>query len=349
MTIWIYKSLRNLAKNHPVIFFIVTTYLWSWSFWIPIHQDGLPPGMTLALTLMGVFGPALAGSLVLRLREEPKEASSLPWAGFLTGALLAVSAIAMFKVNLLGVTDLAPKADLNFPPESPWYVYVLMGLVVAISGFIFTNVQSSYPTVRSFYEGLVPNRRTFLLAIPVLLFLPTVLILASTVADLLGISYEQPKYLQQSVAVWLPLMFVKLFTVAILTGGNEEHGWRGVLLPLLQKKWSPLVATLIIGLVWEPWHLPIVLDFIEDKTNIGLIVMARLVAIMPIAFLMTILYNYSRGSIFLCVLLHACFNTQLKLFVGSELMALVLLITILVSIVFFKMWRRNTGYVPTQH
>jgi len=141
-------------------------------------------------------------------------------------------------------------------------------------------------------------------------------------------------------------MFVKLLTVAMLTGGNEEHGWRGVLLPLMQKSWSPLVATLVIALVWEPWHLPLVLDGVYGEENFALLLGVRLVAILPIAFIMTMLYNISRGSIFLCVLMHACFNTQIKLFIGSELMGLAMILIVIVLLVILKMWRRGSGYTP---
>lgn len=337
----------KLAQKHPALSFIVITYLWSWSFWIPIHIGALPPGMPLALTLLGVFGPALAGCIVLRLREGAWSEKATLNSGFLVGAVLAAAALAMLQVNLLGVTDLAPKDNLTFPTHSPWYVYGLMALVITLSGFVFSNVQNSHASIRAFYKGLVPTRRTLILAVPVLFFLPTLLIGANVIGEALGIPAEQPTYQQQAVAVWLPLMFVKLFTVAILTGGNEEHGWRGVLLPLLQQRWSPLKATLLIALVWEPWHLPFVLDTIEGNANMVPLLIARLVMILPITFLMTLLYNYSRGSTFLCILLHACFNTQYKLFVGSPLMMPLLFLTVIALVISMKMWRRGSGYAPT--
>ena len=342
------NPLRKLAHNHPVLLFVAMTYIWSWSFWIPIHLDNLPPGMTMALSFMGVFGPALAGSLLLRLRENTWPKEPVFNTGFLTGALLAVGAIAMFQVNLLGVTDMLPKDDLTFPPNSPWYVYGLMGLVVLVSGFVFSNVQHSASSIRMFYKGLVPSKRTILLAVPVLLFLPSLLFVANLLAGALGLLYEQPEHLALPVSTWLPLMFVKLFTVAILTGGNEEHGWRGVLLPILQQRWSPFTATFIIALVWEPWHLPITLDILNDNPNMIPVLIGRLIFILPIAFLMTLLYNVSGGSIFLCVLLHACFNTQVKMFAGSELFVPLMMLTVIVLVIIIKPWRRGSGYVPSQ-
>ena len=36
----------------------------------------------------------------------------------------------------------------------------------------------------------------------------------------------------------------------------EEIGWRGSALPLLEKTWNPIVASLVLGFLWACWHLP---------------------------------------------------------------------------------------------
>ena len=340
----IYKRMQKLAQHHPVLLFIAMTYFWSWSFWIPIHIDNLPPGMPLALTFLGVFGPALAGSTLLRLQNERPILRAAFGKSFFIGATLAAAAILTIQIDLFGVTQLIPKDDHRFPIDSPWYVYSLMALTVFISGLVFSNIQHAAPSIRAAYAGLVPNRKTILLAVPVILFLPALIVCANLISKAVGLPFEPSEFAVQGISVWLPLMVVKLFTVAMLTGGNEEHGWRGVLLPILQQRYSPLVATLIVALAWEPWHLPITLDIMEGNPNLVPILFARLVAILPIAFLMTFLYNASRGSIFLCVLLHACFNTQIKMLAGSGLIALFMLVTVILLILFLKPWRRDRAH-----
>ena len=42
----------------------------------------------------------------------------------------------------------------------------------------------------------------------------------------------------------------------------EELGWRGYVLDRLQIKWNALASSLILGVVWALWHLP--LFFIKD-------------------------------------------------------------------------------------
>jgi len=41
-----------------------------------------------------------------------------------------------------------------------------------------------------------------------------------------------------------------------IKGSVEEFGWRGVALPHLQRKFAPVWAGLILGLIWGFWHLP---------------------------------------------------------------------------------------------
>jgi len=347
------NTLRGFAQKYPAILMVVTTYVWTWSFWFgSLNLVSEPQGLKLVLFLLGGFGPAMGGVLTLRLQSGEGKPGGSTMGSFLVGAGLAIVALAMFRFDALGVTGAngpAAKGVLNFPADSPVYVYALMSLVVLVSGFVFASIQSSNQRLSSYFAGLVPDRKALVLAIPVILFFPVLLIGSNFLADLLGMEYPQPKYLQDPMSIWLPLMFVKMFTVAMLTGGNEEHGWRGVLQPLLQRSMSPLVAALIIGVIWELWHFPLVLGGIYGEGNTAMIVFGRILAVVPMAFLLAIIYNGTRGSIFLCVLCHACMNSQFNLFGGSQLANLVGVLIVIALIVVLRMWHRGSGYVPASH
>ena len=55
----------------------------------------------------------------------------------------------------------------------------------------------------------------------------------------------------------LPSYAATFLFVLVLGGAMEEPGWRGLGLPILQLSHSPLVATLILGLAWGFWHVPV--------------------------------------------------------------------------------------------
>jgi membrane protease YdiL (CAAX protease family) len=46
---------------------------------------------------------------------------------------------------------------------------------------------------------------------------------------------------------------------ALFMGGNEEPGWRGYALPKLLEHLNPITASLILGVPWVIWHLPMYL------------------------------------------------------------------------------------------
>jgi membrane protease YdiL (CAAX protease family) len=44
--------------------------------------------------------------------------------------------------------------------------------------------------------------------------------------------------------------------IGLLFGAvGEELGWRGYLQPLVQTRWRPLAASLLVGIVWALWHV----------------------------------------------------------------------------------------------
>jgi len=53
----------------------------------------------------------------------------------------------------------------------------------------------------------------------------------------------------------LPAFLTATF-FAIIKGPVEEFGWRGLALPLMQRKLAPIWAGLILGVIRGVWHLP---------------------------------------------------------------------------------------------
>ena len=103
--------------------------------------------------------------------------------------------------------------------------------------------------------------------------------------------------------------------LAVLGGGQEEPGWRGFALPRLQERSGPLAGTVVLGLLWGLWHLPLFV-LVPDYNAAGR--GAAGVAVTFVAFavagtvgqslLLTWLFNHTRGSILLAVLGHASLN-----------------------------------------
>jgi membrane protease YdiL (CAAX protease family) len=102
--------------------------------------------------------------------------------------------------------------------------------------------------------------------------------------------------------------------LTLLTGGPlfEEPGWRGFALPRLQDRYGPLVGTLILGLLWAVWHLPFY--FIPGWADLnGGLSLASLsvfgLSALAIAIILTWVFDHTRGSLLLAMLVHASLNT----------------------------------------
>jgi membrane protease YdiL (CAAX protease family) len=97
--------------------------------------------------------------------------------------------------------------------------------------------------------------------------------------------------------------------IALMIGPVEEFGWRGLMLPLLQQRYSPMVAGLILGAVWGVWHIPAFL--LSGTPQSGWSFLPYFLALVSVALIMTAMFNASRGSLLLAVLIHFQLNNPI--------------------------------------
>ena len=93
---------------------------------------------------------------------------------------------------------------------------------------------------------------------------------------------------------------------AFFIGPIEEFGWRGVALPLLQRRFPPLYAALILGAVSAVWHLPAFL--LAGTKQSQWAVAPFLVGVVAISVILTPMVNAAGGSLLIAVLFHAQMN-----------------------------------------
>jgi len=99
----------------------------------------------------------------------------------------------------------------------------------------------------------------------------------------------------------LPAMAIALFI-----GPIEELGWRGVALPLLQRRFAPLWSALILGAFWAVWHAP---SFLLSGTpqsawSFG----PYLFGVLALSVIITPYFNAAQGSILMAALFHFQIN-----------------------------------------
>ena len=131
------------------------------------------------------------------------------------------------------------------------------------------------------------------------LLLPVVIALGATVLNvLLGASAPS----SAELGAWpglIPTYFLLLLIPGI--GGTwEEPGWRGYALPKLQVGRSALSASLIVGVVWAFWHLPLMVEGVIPWSHLAMVTVQSVVYAW--------LFNNTDGSVLLAMLFHTMNN-----------------------------------------
>ncbi|MDH3676375.1 MAG: CPBP family intramembrane metalloprotease [Anaerolineae bacterium] len=97
--------------------------------------------------------------------------------------------------------------------------------------------------------------------------------------------------------------------LALFLGPIEEFGWRGVALPLFQRKFNPFWAGLILGIIWAVWHIPAFL--LSGTAQSAWSFTPFFVGVVAISVILTPLFNDSRGSLLIAVLYHFQMNNPI--------------------------------------
>jgi uncharacterized protein len=106
----------------------------------------------------------------------------------------------------------------------------------------------------------------------------------------------------------LPVVLLTAAYMLVFVALGEEVGWRGYALPALQARHGALLSSLILGVLWALWHLP--LFFNPDTLYGNLPFVLFLAYLLPLTILITWVYNGTGGSVLLAMILHAFMNAS---------------------------------------
>jgi membrane protease YdiL (CAAX protease family) len=203
-------------------------------------------------------------------------------------------------------------AEWSLLPKATFYIlfFILHTFGPTLSAYImfritegkqgWLNLRSRIKQVRAGWQWYV----FILLGIPALILIG-ILVLPGALVSFQG--------LPQFFLVKYPFLFVLVF----FGGGplGEEIGWRGFALPRMQSRYGPLKATLLLGVLWTFWHLE---DFLTSAQLGGpgtgfsaftFHLPVFFLMVMALNIIVTWVFNNTRGSVFIAILLHASFDT----------------------------------------
>ncbi len=205
------------------------------------------------------------------------------------GTFIAMTFVISWGIISLFVLapDLVGEAGLGNP------VFILAVWAPAFAGVYVTWRREGRDGLKGFFQRLLMIRMPAIAWMVVLVGMPLIVYAGALVTGTAG---DSPVF-----SPWWSV-FGALAASFFLAGTVEELGWRGVALPLLQKRFVPLVSGLLVGLVWAGWHLP---AFALSGTAQSAWALGPYVAgLLGLSVIMTWIFNVSRGSILIAWIVH---------------------------------------------
>lgn len=321
--IQIQGSFRTFIQHYEISFFFILTFIFSWSIWfiIPYLPNTHDWGR---VRLIAAAGPAIAAILLGRILQPAHDLS------------LAKRYRVIFTVVFITTAGIIWL-------DSLWWSYpltkveIILDFVLAIlTAYIFSGAFSPRQGIRSLLGHLAKWCGGIHLILVAFLLWPVIVIVSNQTAHLLGISVPtNPGYPEIPL---IPLI-IESFLWVLLIGGpiNEEIGWRGFALPRLQRRTTPLMASIWIGIAWGAWHFPLHLLGMYPFGAAGFLIRLQEV---PSAIIFTWLFNRSKGSLLPVILLHVARNTTSIFFSRAYIPVFTLwFLLAIVLVVWDKMWK----------
>jgi uncharacterized protein len=217
-------------------------------------------------------------------------------------------------------------------PRAQLVVFVLIAFIIAwgtwIPAFLFSNFPKQLPMIGLFAPAIssllvawIANGRSGICDIlerykqwrfGVQWYVLSIALIPLFFLLALLLNETGSQYPLQSLWVGSPLYFVLAsFVWLMVINSGEEIGWRGFGLPkLLETVKSPLLASVILGIVWGLWHLPIYLIPGQSSFPYPLFLLLTIGS----SFIYTSLFIKTKGSLVAAVLLHASTDIGPRIF-----------------------------------
>jgi uncharacterized protein len=254
--------------------------------------------------------------------------------------------LASFFVLAIGLTWIFMIADALgshgiLPFRLPLSLMVVMGYMPTLAAVIVTGQTQGKAGVRALFRKLTIFRvglGWYLFAIFGLAVIYFITIFLYNRIASPALPYLSGK-MQNLPPMQLVLTIVGMFIIFGIVNG-EELAWRGFATPRLQARHNALTSSLIMGVIWTIFHLPLFFT-VTGSSQADESFISFLVSTVAITVLYTWLLNNTRGSVLLAYLFHAASNTWTQVLpidhanalVGWIMIGLLVLLAVIVVIV----------------
>ncbi len=171
-------------------------------------------------------------------------------------------------------------------------LYILAVYSPGFAGIIMILKEYGLKGLKGFFRRLTLWRMPLPWLLYLVIGIPVIAYLSAAIKGTIGDPFPYPTWQQL-----LPALLTAFFL-----GTIEEFGWRGVALPLLQRKMAPVWAGLLLGIIWAVWHIPAFL--LSGVPHGAWSFLPFFGGVVAISVIMTPLFNSSKGSLLIAYLYH---------------------------------------------
>lgn len=189
-------------------------------------------------------------------------------------------------------------------PEVLWgFRLYLAPFGPTISAFILTYINEGSNGVKVLLKRGIDLSFKKVWLIPIFLLMPAIVGLSLLLAIFSGESVPAIPFLSQ------PFIIIPAFFYILFLGGPlaEEFGWRGYALDRLQVKYNALTSSIILGILWGLWHLPLFFMKGQDMYR-NVPIWGFILGTVFLSILFTWIYNNTSRSILAVLLFHTTSN-----------------------------------------
>ena len=202
--------------------------------------------------------------------------------------------------------------DLPFDVAGYSMVVVIIGAFAPLlAALTLTGLQGSWQGIKSFLRQAIdfhfkPVYLIIALGLPLVIHL-----ISHYLARALHLEVASTLFPTESLISSIGLAIPYFFLMLLIGGGQEEFGWRGYAQEPLQEKIGTIPASLVIGLIWGVWHLP--LWFMAGDLHSAYSFLAFVIMTTSISIMYAWLYNASGKKLIVVMIFHAMNNTAAPL------------------------------------
>jgi membrane protease YdiL (CAAX protease family) len=211
-------------------------------------------------------------------------------------------------------------------------LYILAVYAPGIAGVFLVGRHYGRAGLGSFFKRLTLWRAPVKWWLFLIVGIPAVVYTGAAIKGTIG----EPFPFSSWTAV-LPALVLALFL-----GPIEEFGWRGVAQPILQRRFAPFWAGLIIGIICAAWHLP---AFLMSGSPISSWSFFPYIGgIIAIYIILTPFFNVAKGSLLIAYLYH--FQMMNPIFPDAQPYDFIIWMMVAVVVVLLnrrKMFRKGEG------